>query len=107
VLPAGWLASVVLVVHGVVTVSTFKQVLRTKMFSMPLDTLEPRFDASEENAMNWPVAQAMPPPVPHLLMVGCSFKAFAGVVPSGVETRIVEGAPQVKIVLAPVQVSRT
>lgn len=103
-LPAGWLARVVLVVQLVVLVM-FKQLLRTKMFSMPFEILSPKFDARDENAMNWPVAQADNPV--HRLIVGCSFRAFAGVVPSEVETRIVEGAVQVTIVLAPVQVSRT
>lgn len=103
-LPAGWLASVVPVVH-VVVVETFKQLLRTKMFSTPFEMLSPRFDASDENAMNWPVEQPLNPL--HRLIVGCSFNAFAGVVPSEVETRIVEGAVHVTIVLAPAQVSRT
>ena len=52
-LPAGWLASVVLVVQLVV-LETFKQLLRTKMFSMPFEILRPRFDARDENAITSP-----------------------------------------------------
>ena len=59
---------------------TPRQVLRTKTFSTPF-TVPPRFEASDENAMNWPEAFAL----------GCSLKPLAGVIPSGVETSVVEG----------------
>ena len=59
---------------------TPRQLLRTKMFSTPL-LVFPRFDASDEKAMNWP----------DRLMLGCSLKPLAGVTPSVVEIRLVEG----------------
>ena len=57
-----------------------KQVLRTKIFSMPLIVLA-RLEASDEKAMSCPLA----------LMLGCSLRPFPGVVPFAVETNVVDG----------------
>ena len=73
-----------------------RQELRTKIFSTPL-LVFPRFEASDEKAMNWP----------ERLTLGCSLKPFAGVVPSVVDARIVEGAQVTVVVVIPRQVSRT
>lgn len=75
---------------------TPKQLLRTKMFSTPL-LVFPKFDASDEKAMNWP----------DRLMLGCSLKPLAGVIPSGVEIKFVEGVQLTVVVVTPKQVSRT
>ena len=75
---------------------TPRQLLRTKMFSTPL-LVFPRFDASDEKAMNWP----------DRLMLGCSLKPLAGVTPSVVEIRLVEGVQLTVVEVTPRQVSRT
>jgi hypothetical protein len=72
-----------------------RQVFRTKTFYTPL-LVFPRFDASEENATNWPES----------LMLGCSLRPLAGVVPLGVDTNVVEGV-HVVVVATPRHVSRT
>ena len=73
-----------------------RQVLRTKIFSMPFVVFA-RLEASDENAMNCPVA----------LMLGCSLRPFPGVVPFAVDTRVVDGVQVVVTVTTPLQVSRT
>lgn len=72
-----------------------RQVLRTNIFSTPLVVFA-RFEASEANATNCPVA----------LMLGCSLRPFPGV-PLTVDTKVVEGTQVVVAVFIPVQVSRT
>jgi hypothetical protein len=76
--PAGWLATLVEVVQFVVM---FRHVFRTNTFSIPLAVLAPKFDAAEANATNCPVVSND----------GRSASAFAGVLPSRVEARIVFG----------------
>ena len=73
-----------------------KQVLRTKIFSMPLVVFA-KLEANEENATNCPVA----------LMLGCSLRPFPGVVPFAVETNVVDGVQVVVTVTTPLHVSRT
>lgn len=73
-----------------------KQVFRTKTFSTPL-LVFPRLDASDENATNCPES----------LMLGCSLRPLAAVVPLGVDTRTVDGVHGVFVVVTPWQVSRT
>ena len=53
-----------------------KQVLRTKIFSMPFVVFA-RLEASDAKAINCPEA----------LTLGCSLRPFPGVVPVAVETR--------------------
>jgi hypothetical protein len=88
--PAGWLATMVAVVQLVVM---FRHVFRTNTFSIPFAVLAPRFEAAEANATNCPV----------VLNDGRSASAFAGVLPSRVEAKMVEGVQP----LALKQVSRT
>ena len=94
--PAGWLVRAS-PAEQVVLEATTAQVLRTKMLSTPFKTLVARFDAADANATSGPE------PVAIRLMLGDSLKAFAGVVPSRVETSRVEGVQLV----AAVHVSRT
>lgn len=75
---------------------TPRQLLRTKIFSTPL-LVFPRLEASDEKAMNWP----------ERLMRGCSLKPLAGVTPSVVEIRLVEGVQPALVEVTPRQVSRT
>ena len=72
-----------------------RHVFLTNTFSMPFAVFAPRFDAADAKAINCPVESND----------GRSASAFAGVVPSRVEARSVEGV-QVVVVL-PEQVSRT
>ena len=90
--PEGWLATIVEVVQFVVML---KHMFLTNAFSMPFAVFAPRFDAAEAKATNWPVKSND----------GRSASEFAGVVPSRVEARNVEGV-QVVVPL-PKQVSRT
>jgi hypothetical protein len=76
--PAGWLATAVAVVQLVVML---RHVFLTNTFSIPFAVFAPRFDAAEAKATNWPVVSND----------GRSASAFAAVLPSRVETRIVEG----------------
>src|SRR5580698_5310491 len=73
-----------------------RQVLRTKIFSMPLMEFA-RLEASEAKATNWPDP----------LILGCSLSPLPGTPPLAVETRKVEGTQVVVTVDMPVQVSRT
>jgi len=75
---------------------TPRQVLRTKTFSKPFTVLA-RFEANDENAMNWPEELAL----------GCSLRPLAGVMPSGVDTSVVEGVHWATTMVTPRQVSRT
>jgi hypothetical protein len=88
--PAGWLATMVALVQLVVLLM---HVFRTNTFSIPLAVLAPKFDAAEAKATNCPVVSND----------GRSASAFAGVLPSRVEARIVLGVQP--LVLE--QVSRT
>jgi hypothetical protein len=67
------------------------------MFSTPFVVLA-KFDDSDAKATN----SAAP------LMLGCSLNPFPGVIPSAVETRVVDGvqAVLIELVATPVQVSR-
>lgn len=80
---------------GVQVIVTARQVLRTKIFSMPFVVFA-RLEASEAKAINWPVA----------LMLGCSLRPLPGTPAVVVETKVVEGT-QVVATPMPVQVSRT
>ena len=75
---------------------TPRQALRTKIFSTPL-LVFPRLEASDEKATYWP----------DRLMLGCSLKPFAGVTPSAVDIRIVEGVQLTDVSVTPRHVSRT
>lgn len=90
--PEGWLATTVEVVQLVVML---RHVFLTNTFSMPLAVFAPKFDAADAKAINCPVESND----------GRSASAFAGVVPSRVEARIVEGVQVVVLTLK--QVSRT
>lgn len=90
--PDGWLATTVDVVQLVVML---RHVFLTNTFSIPFAVFAPRFDAAEANAMNCPVESND----------GRSASAFAGVLPSRVEARIVEGVQVVVVALK--HVSRT
>lgn len=90
--PEGWLATIVEVVQLAVRL---KHMFLTNTFSMPFAVFAPRFDAAEAKAMNCPVESKD----------GRSASALAGVVPSRVEARNVEGVQVV--VPPPKQVSRT
>lgn len=90
--PAGWLATTVEVVQLVVML---RHVFLTNAFSIPFAVFAPRFDAAEAKAINCPVESND----------GRSASAFAGVLPSRVEARIVEGVQVV--VVAFKHVSRT
>jgi hypothetical protein len=90
--PAGWLATIV---EGLQPVVIKTHVLRTKTFSIPLAVFAPRFDAADAKARNWPV----------VLNEGRSANEFAGVIPSRVEARVVEGVQAVTVKLK--HVSRT
>lgn len=81
-------------------VVAFVQVLRTKTFSRPLAAFAEKFEANDAKAMNCPSPCAEVP----LLILGCSLKALAGVVPLAVETSVVEVA---QLGGWPLQVSRT
>ena len=83
-MPAGWLATAVAVVQLVVML---RHVLRTNTFSIPFAVFAPRFDAVEAKATNCPVVSND----------GRSASALAGVLPSRVETRIVEGVQPVSL----------
>ena len=72
-----------------------KQVLRTKIFSMPLVVFA-RLEASDEKATNCPLE----------LMLGCSLRPLPGVVPFAVETNVVDGVQVVVTTTTPLQVSR-
>ncbi len=76
--PEGWLATTVSIVQLVVTL---RHVFRANTFSTPFAVLAPKFDAAEAKAINCPVVSND----------GVSASEFAGVVPSRVEARIVEG----------------
>ena len=90
--PEGWLATTVEVVQFVVML---RHMFLTNTFSMPFAVFAPRFDAADAKAINCPVESND----------GRSASAFAGVVPSRVEARSVEG---VQVVVVPLkQVSRT
>lgn len=80
--PAGWLATTVAAVQSE---PMLMQVLRANTFSIPFAVFAPRFDAAEANATNWP----------DWLNEGFSANEFAGVIPSLVETRVVEGVQPV------------
>ena len=95
--PAGWLVRASPGEQAVLELATTSQVLRTKMLSTPFKTLAARFEAADANATSGPE------PVAIRFMLGDSLKAFAGVVPSRVETSRVEGVQLV----AAVHVSRT
>lgn len=90
--PEGWLATIVEVVQAVVML---RHMFLTNAFSMPFAVFAPRFDAAEAKAINCPVESND----------GRSASAFAGVVPSRVEARNVEGVQAVVVSLK--QVSRT
>ena len=90
--PEGWLATIVEVVQFAVML---RHMFLTNAFSMPFAVFAPRFDAAEAKAINCPVESND----------GRSASEFAGVVPSRVEARNVEGVQVV--VLALKQVSRT
>ena len=92
-MPAEMLESARPVVQEIVTP---RQLLRTKMFSTPL-LVFPRLEASDEKAMNWP----------DKLMLGCSLNPLAGVEPSVVDIRVVEGVQLTVVKTTPRQVSRT
>jgi hypothetical protein len=83
---------------GVQVVTMERHVLRAKMFSTPFVVLA-KFEASEENATICASA----------LTLGCELAPFPGVVPSAVDTNIVEGVQVLSIdeVETPMQVSRT
>lgn len=80
--PAGWLATTVSIVQ---LVKMLRHVFRANTFSMPFAVLAPRFDAAEAKAINCPVVSNE----------GASASEFAGVVPSRVEARMVEGVQPV------------
>jgi hypothetical protein len=82
--PAGWLATTVSTVQLVVML---RHVFRANTFSIPFAVLAPKFEAAEAKAINCPVASND----------GRSASAFAGVVPSRVDARIVEGVQLVVI----------
>lgn len=86
VAPPAWLARNVYGTQSVVVVGKASQVSLTKTFSMPFAALAPKLDPSEAKATYWPEEQVVVEE-PHLLMLGCSLNAFAGVVPFGVEIR--------------------
>src|SRR5215469_5247337 len=90
--PTGWLARTVAGVQ--VTVVLFRkptQVLRTKIFSMPLPVFKLRFEAFEANATSSPsVAEAVVVLLPWVTL-GFSLIAFPAVTPSGVEIRVADG----------------
>ena len=90
--PAGWLATIV---EGLQPVVIKTHVLRTKTFSIPLAVFAPRFEAADAKARNCPV----------VLNEGRSANEFAGVIPSRVEARVVEGVQAVTVKLK--HVSRT
>jgi hypothetical protein len=90
--PEGWLATIVEVVQFAVML---RHMFLTNAFSMPFAVFAPRFDAAEANAINCPVKSND----------GRSASEFAGVVPSRVEARNVEGVQVVVLTLK--QVSRT
>jgi len=77
-LPAGWLATIVEVEQFA---APLMHVLRTNTFSIPFAVFAPRLEAADAKATN----------CPEVLNDGRSASAFAGVVPSRVETREVEG----------------
>lgn len=80
--PAGTLATTVAFVQVVVML---RHVLRANTFSIPLAVFAPRFEAADAKTMNCPVVSNE----------GRSARAFAGVVSSPVEARIVEGVHEV------------
>src|SRR3984957_3259089 len=73
------------------------------MFSTPLATLEPRFEAVEAKAITSPVGQLVVVSIQHVLMQGFSLSPFAGVCPFAVETSWGVGVQEIG---TPVQVSR-
>jgi hypothetical protein len=82
--PEGWLATTVAVVQLVVML---RHVFLTNTFSIPFAVFAPRFDAAEAKATNCPVVSND----------GRSASEFAGVLPSRVEMRIVEGVQPVSL----------
>lgn len=90
--PAGWLATTVTVVQ---LETILRHVFRANTFSMPFAVLAPKFEAAEAKAINCPVASND----------GRSASEFAGVVPSPVEARTVDGVQTVVVSFK--QVSRT
>ena len=80
-------------------VVTETQVFRTYIFSTPFAVLRLRLEANEAKAT---IGAVLVPFSPALFMLGCSLIAFAGVVPSDVETRTVVA---VQVVVMPAQVS--
>jgi len=96
-LPPGTLATAMPGAHVVVVP---RHVCRTNMFSIPFAVFAPRFEDRDAKATVAPMLSVLT-----LLRLGCSLMALPGVVPSAVETSVVDGVHAVVVALR--QVSRT